>query len=106
MLFNRYAKFSLMRELNFSPFPTLISTRIVLRNLETRDAGLIFNYQSNKDNFPHAHMPIYTDPSQAENYIIKMNKGVNEKKWIIWAIADINSNIILGTISIWNLNLE
>ena len=35
-----------------------------------------------------------------------MNTSVDADKWIIWAIADINSDIILGSISIWNFNTE
>jgi len=35
-----------------------------------------------------------------------MNAGVENDKWIIWAIADANTNIILGTISIWNISKE
>ena len=51
-------------------------------------------------------MPVYTDIAEAKTYIEKMNAGIKDKKWIIWAISDNNSKEILGTISIWNISLE
>lgn len=96
----------LMKELNFSPFPTLKTKRLLLRKLEKKDADLIYNYQSKKENFPFVDMPVYSNISQAKDYIVKMNKGVGNNRWIIWAITRNKSNIILGTISIWNFNFE
>ena len=95
-----------MQPLNFNPFPTLRTKRLVLRQLEEKDAFLLFNYQSNKQNFLHVDMPVYTDISQAYTYIMEKNEGIQQNKWILWAITDINTDIILGTISIWNFNQE
>jgi [ribosomal protein S5]-alanine N-acetyltransferase len=93
-------------EINFTPFPTLKTDRLILRQLEQNDADLIFEYQSNKENFKYVDMPIYKSVDEAENYITRMNSGVAKNQWIIWAIADRPTNKILGTICIWNLSLE
>ncbi|WP_064094292.1 GNAT family N-acetyltransferase [Rossellomorea aquimaris] len=90
----------------FSPFPTLETDRILLRKLESKDALSIFEYQSNKENFPYVDMQVYTEKEEAQSYIKKMNAGVESNKWIIWAIADVHSDQILGTASIWNLSEE
>lgn len=95
-----------MLKLDFNPFPILRTDRLLLRQLEISDYGLIFQYQSNKENFEFVDMPVYTSIKDAQNYIIKMNAGVENNKWIIWAIADSRTNIILGTISIWNISME
>lgn len=95
-----------MVKLNFNPFPALRTDRLLLRQLEMSDDKLIFEYQSNKENFKFVDMPIYTSIGEAQSYIVKMNTGVENNKWIIWAIADINTNIILGTISIWNISKD
>jgi len=95
-----------MRNLNFNPFPILKTERLVLRKLELKDAPLFFEYQSNKQNFIHVDMQIFTDISQTYKYIKEKNKGIQQNKWILWAIVDINTDRILGTISIWNFNLE
>lgn len=93
-----------MVKINFTPFPTLNTDRLVLRQLEWNDAEIIYNYQSNKENFKYVDMPIYTSIEEAENYINRMITGVANNKWIIWAIADVNSNKILGTICLWNIS--
>ena len=90
----------------FSPFPTLKTDRLFLRKLELKDAQPIFEYQSNKKNFPYVDMQVYTEIEDARNYIKKMNAGVENNKWIIWAIADNQTNHIVGTTSIWNLSEE
>ncbi len=54
----------------------------------------------------------YTDTKLDESleetklYINKMNNGIDEDKWIIWAIEHRQSKKVIGTISIWNINLE
>ncbi len=91
---------------DFFPFPRLEGRRVLLRELVSGDAEGIFEYQSNKENFPYAEMVIYEDISQARAYIEKMNVGVESGKWIVWAICLKETGQIMGTISIWNLNDE
>ena len=90
----------MMNDLDFSPFPTLKTNRLLLRKLEMYDDQLIFAYQSNRDNFPFVDLPVYTKIGEARSYIKKMNTGLKNNKWLIWAITDISTNKILGTISI------
>lgn len=95
-----------MNKLNFNPFPILKTDRLVLRKLEGKDDKAIFKYQSDKDNFPYVDMPVYTNIEEARSYICKMNNGIYNNKWIIWAIVDRYTDNILGTISIWNISKE
>lgn len=96
----------MMNDLDFSPFPTLKTNRLLLRKLEMYDDQLIFAYRSNRDNFPFVDLPVYTKIGEARSYIKKMNTGLKNNKWLIWAIADTATNKILGTISIWNISIE
>lgn len=93
-----------MKELVFSPFPVLESKNYKMRRLQKMDAPALFEYQSNKNNFLHVKMPIYTDPFQAQQYIEDKNFGIIQNKWIIWAITRLNEDQILGTVSIWNFD--
>jgi ribosomal-protein-alanine N-acetyltransferase len=45
-------------------------------------------------------------PEETRSYIEKMNKGVDEGNWIIWAIEYKQSKKVIGSISIWNINME
>lgn len=86
----------------FIPFPNLESERLRFIQLKEDHKQAIFDYQSNKENFPCVDMPIYQTIEDAEYYIEKMNEGISLQKWIVWAI--ILENDIIGTISIWNLD--
>lgn len=93
-----------MKKLINEPFPILKTKRLVLDKLKPEDADAVFRYQSDKANFPYVDMPVYDSISQAVSYIEKMNAGVVENQWIIWAIrAD---DKIIGSISLWNFNSE
>lgn len=92
--------------LKFTPFPNIETGNLILRKMNYNDINDLF--QMRKD----PRMNEYTDTKLDENidetriYIDKMNKGVDEDKWIIWAIEHKKSNRVIGTISIWNINSE
>lgn len=91
---------------SFDPFPVLQSKRLYLKKLDNIHAKAIYDYQSNKDNFPYVEMPVYDSIDDAKEYISKMNRGIKEGKWIIWAICLELTDEIIGTVSIWNLDSE
>ncbi|MCH4886077.1 GNAT family N-acetyltransferase [Acidaminobacter sp. JC074] len=90
--------------IKFDPFPVLKTERLTLTSLSFKHEGALFDYQSNKENFPYVDMPIYKSIDEAKNYIIKMKSGLDQEKWINWAIC--LDDDIIGTVSIWNLNHE
>lgn len=92
--------------IRFAPFPNLETENLILRKMDQNDVGDIFEMR--KDTRMHE----YTDTKVDENidetkaYIDKMNKGVDDDKWIIWAIEHKQTNKVIGTISIWNFDSE
>lgn len=90
----------------FKPFPLIQSERLILKQLSHSHEKALYDYQSNKENFPLVAMPVYQSMEDARNYVIKMNQGVRENKWIVWAICLKSTQEIIGTVSIWNLNDE
>ncbi|ABS33208.1 GNAT family N-acetyltransferase [Clostridium botulinum] len=92
--------------ITFSPFPVIETKNLFLRRMTNDDTHDIF--QLRKD----PKMNYYTDtrldenPEETKSYIDKMNKGIDEVEWIVWAIEHRQSKKVIGTISIWNINLE
>lgn len=90
----------------FSPFPEIETENLVLRRITLLDAAALFEMRSN----PIMHQ--YTDTKPDEDicmtrmYIDKMNKGIDQDKWVVWAMAHKQSGKVIGTISLWNINLE
>lgn len=89
--------------LNFNPFPVLESDRILLCRLDNSHLHNLHAYLSQKKNFEFVEMNVHVTIDETERYVQKMNKGIDENKWIIWAICS-KENKIMGTISIWNFD--
>jgi len=81
----------------------LCTNRLHLRRLRLEDNEAIYQFQSDKASFPHANLPVYTSIQEVDTYILKMNTGHDQGKWLIWAICDRITDTMVGSISIWNL---
>lgn len=90
----------------FSPFPEIETEQLLLRRMELKDIQDIFQMRND------SRMNEYTDTKKDESteetraYINKMNKGIEENKWVIWAIEHKQLGKVIGSISIWNIDLE
>ncbi len=85
-------------------FQKIHSKRLSFRALEVNDAQGFYEYMAEPQNYPYAHMTPYTAIEQALYYIQIMNDGMNQEKWLIWAITLTSTDVCIGTISIWNFN--
>jgi len=92
--------------MKFNPFPEIASSRLILRKLCDDHIEALHNYFSSKENFEFVEMNVQQNLDETSQYVKKMNAGVEQDKWIIWAICLQESNEIIGTISLWNFNEE
>ncbi|WP_391206886.1 GNAT family N-acetyltransferase [Psychrobacillus sp. L4] len=92
--------------INFTSFPNLKTKKLLLRRIEQNDVHDL--YTMRKDSRMHTFTDTKVDESIEETnlYMDQMNKGVDDKKWLIWAIEHKQSKKVIGTISIWNLNKD
>lgn len=90
----------------FNSFPILETKNLLLRRMGYRDIDDLF--QMRKDPRMNEYTDSKTDESKEETktYIDKMNKGIDENKWVIWAIEYKQLKKVIGTISIWNIDKE
>ena len=96
-----------MLQLNFTPFPELKTERLLLRKLEKTDANEIFFLRSNEDVLRYLGKEPTATIKEAEEFIDKINKSVEENESILWGIAMQNDpSIIIGTICLWNFQKE
>ena len=52
------------------------------------------------------NMKVDENIDETKTYIDKMNRGIDERKWIIWAIEHKETKKLIGTICIWNVDKE
>ena len=96
-----------MLELNFTPFPELKTGRLLLRKLTANDANEIFFLRSNEDVLRFLGKEPTKSIAEAEEFIGKINKNVDENQSILWGTSLLNDpSRIIGTICLWNFTPE
>lgn len=92
--------------ITFSPFPIIETKNLFLRRMANDDIYDIFELRRDPKMIEYTDSRLDENSEETKSYIDKMNKGIEEGKWIVWAIEHRQSNKVIGTISIWNINLE
>lgn len=96
-----------MLALSFTPFPELKTGRLLLRKLQRTDADEMFFLRTNEDVLRYIGREPTKTIAEAEEFINKINKAVDENESILWGIAFLNEpSTIIGTICIWNFQTE
>ncbi len=90
----------------FDPFPTLHGPKLVLRALQKKDAAAIFELQSDSNNRQYIQGPGPKDLGESQQFIFNIQKGIQEEKWMFWALSPAPQGELIGTICIWNWNRE
>ncbi len=88
-----------MLELNFDPFPTLETERLVLRRITLEDAQSYFELRSNVDAMKHICKPLQTTIEESKTMIYKINEMIAFNDGIGWAICLKNDNKMIGSVS-------
>jgi [ribosomal protein S5]-alanine N-acetyltransferase len=92
-----------MIPLNFTPFPELVTNRLLLRQLHSSDALSIAHLRSNEIVNKYLSRPKTSTLTQAQLFINKINKSIRNNEAIYWVITLKNSDALIGTICIWNI---
>jgi len=95
-----------MLELNFKPFPTLSSHRLVLREIVEQDAEEIFFLRSDKQVLQFLDRDPAQSINEAVQWIQTIRQGIDNNEYIAWAISLKNDTKLIGTISFWNVKKE
>lgn len=90
----------------FNPFPVMETKHLLLRRMEYGDINDIFQMRNDPKMNEYTDTRPDKDLEETRLYIHKMNNGVDENKWIIWAIEHKQSQKVVGSISIWNIDIE
>lgn len=92
--------------MNFTPFPIIETKHLLLRKITQSDTNDMFEMRRDLRMYEYLNTKVDENIEGTKIYIDKMNQGIDENKWIIWAIEHKQSNKVIGTICIWNINKE
>lgn len=89
---------------NFTSFPIIETKRLILIRMSYDHIKDLYKMRS--DPAMNLYVDVKPDETTSDTkcYIDMMNKGVDENKWIIWAVEYRKTKSIIGTISIWNID--
>jgi len=95
-----------MLTLNFDPFPTLTTERLVLRRLSVSDGPQIFHHRSDPALNEYLDRAPCASLDEAVAFIRMVNNAIDENNNITWGIVLKGSDTIIGTIALWRIEKE
>jgi ribosomal-protein-alanine N-acetyltransferase len=95
-----------MLEINFNPFPDLITDRLILRRIADTDAEAFFVLRSDERVMQYINRPRAQTMADALDFIARVNRGIDENEGINWAICLKGHPTPIGVISFWRIIKE
>lgn len=95
-----------MLQLNFSPFPTLETERLVLRRISFEHSTEFFKLRSDEVAMKYIDRPRLKSMEECNQLIKKMDDGIEQNAAIVWAITLKDSPGMIGTISFHRIEKE
>ncbi len=94
----------MMNKISFNPFPTRKTERLTLRRLIPSDAEEVFFLRTDLKVNEYIQRPTPKNFVDADEFIKKINLGINQNKNIYWAITLNGSDKMIGAISLWHFS--
>jgi ribosomal-protein-alanine N-acetyltransferase len=95
-----------MLAINFTPFPELVSARLRFRQLRLTDAPEIYKLRSDEKVNRFLIRKRCESLDEAVSFINKINRSISNNESMYWAITFNDSDKLIGTICLWNLQPE
>src|SRR5687767_11118636 len=95
-----------MLALNFSPFPELMTERLILRQIKHYDAEDLYSLRSDERVMKYIDKPRAKSEDEIRNYIVKITESFLRNEAITWGISLHRSFQLIGTIGFWRIMKE
>lgn len=91
--------------ISFSPFPVLAGQRLLLREMVEADGPAVLQMRSNVEVMRYLDREPAKSLEDALEYIKKIQFGISSNSGITWAIAQPETDMLIGTIGFWRLDM-
>jgi [ribosomal protein S5]-alanine N-acetyltransferase len=96
-----------MLELNFHPFPEIVTERLLLRQLTEDDAEALFFLRSDPAVLKYLNKEPAKDLKAVKEFIEAVNEGIDKNDAVLWGIAEHSAlELIIGTACFWHIRKE
>lgn len=92
--------------LDFNPFPTLATDRLILRQINANDKDALFEMRSNPEQMKYIPRPLAREVSDIDELLERVNTGIQNKESISWAMCLKESSKLIGTIGFVRMKKE
>lgn len=93
----------MVKSLKSFPFPTLVTERLVLRQLKEEDAALLYELRTQPENNVYLDLPYPSTIDDSIAHVCRINQGIVENKHIYWLI-ELKDGTSVGTICLWHFD--
>lgn len=104
-LFNEKGNVLIMNNINFTPFPSLITERLYLRQVNSEDEHEFYILKSDEEILKYLEAKAKTF-DEAQLFMKRLNDGITQNEWILWGITLKEMNKLIGTICLWNISAD
>ena len=95
-----------MLNLDYINFPTLITERLILRNVLDKDYQLFHKLHSDPIVNAFVGRENSSTLQKAQDYILRMSGLVKKKECLFWVITLKNDDNVIGSVCCWNFHLQ
>jgi ribosomal-protein-alanine N-acetyltransferase len=95
-----------MLNLNFTPFPTITTQRLVLRQLQDYDVHELFALRIDESVNRFLNRPLPESVNDVRGFIAKVNQITHDNEGLYWVITRKNEDKLLGAIGLRNFGPE
>ena len=95
-----------MLNLNFTPFPTITTQRLVLRQFQDDDVHELFALRTDERVNRFLDRPRPESLNDVRGFIAKVNQITHDNEGLYWVITRKNEDKLLGTIGLRNFEPE
>jgi ribosomal-protein-alanine N-acetyltransferase len=92
--------------LNFDPFPVMVTESLVLREMTEADAPEVFIMRSHPEVVKYVDRAPAVSVDEALQFIRMIQGHLTDGKGICWAITLKGSDTLIGTVDIWRISPE
>lgn len=92
--------------INFTPFPSLATNRLLLRKVVPEDAADIYMLRSDDLVNQYLERTRANSLDDARNFIKKVTEKIENNEAIYWSIILKNENKLIGTICLWGIDIK
>jgi [ribosomal protein S5]-alanine N-acetyltransferase len=94
-----------MNKINFTPFPTLVTKNLILRQIKIEDLNEFFILKSDERLLKYYDAKAKT---YEESYrkLQELNDDIPKNESLTWGITLKNENKLIGSICLWNISQE